>query len=223
MASCGSTTCDKFDITQAKWFKIQQLGMKDASTWYLANLGAFTSSYFILFLMLILQLSSAAGDVANSSIPNNLAPGNYVIRHEIIALHLAMTVGGAEFYPSCSQLRVGGDQTGAPQSSDLVSLPGAYSDTDPGIYAPDVYNPGFVYTFPGPPIASFISTNDENGPTSGNTTTPSTTTPTTSNPSASASASSRTCRIVKSSTAQDNQFVLNARHILRKLGFSTRH
>ena len=43
MASCGSTTCDKFDITQAKWFKIEQLGMKDPSTWYLANVGAFTS------------------------------------------------------------------------------------------------------------------------------------------------------------------------------------
>lgn len=43
MASCGSTTCDKFDITQAKWFKIQQLGMMDASNWYLANIGAFTS------------------------------------------------------------------------------------------------------------------------------------------------------------------------------------
>lgn len=171
--------------------------------------------------MLILRLSSAAGALANSSVPNNLAPGNYLIRHEIIALHLAVTIGGAEFYPSCSQLSVGGDQTGAPKSSDLVSLPGAYSDTDPGIYAPDVYNPGFIYTFPGPPIASFISTT-ENGTTStsGNSTTPSTSTaPTTS----SSSTSSRTCRIVKSSTAQDNQFVLYTRHIVRKLGFSTRH
>jgi len=134
LANCGSTTCDQFDITQAKWFKIQQLGMKDANSWYLADI--------------------AAGAVANSSIPSNLAPGNYLIRHEIIALQIA---GGAEFYPSCSQLRVGGSQTGAPQASDLVSLPGAYSDTDPGIYTPDVYNPGFTYTFPGPPIASFIT------------------------------------------------------------------
>ena len=233
MASCGSTTCDKFDITQAKWFKIQQLGMKDASTWYLASVGAFTS----LIHFISLKLSSAAGEVANSSIPNNLAPGDYLIRHEIIALQLAVSVGGAEFYPSCSQLRVGGDQTGAPRSSDLVSLPGAYSDTDPGIYTPNVYNPGFTYTFPGPPIASFISGN-ENGTTSGNITTPSTTVPstsqsttsqpttsqpTTSHPSPSSSASSRICKIVNDPTAQDNQPPLYARHIMRKLGFSTHH
>ncbi|KDR76812.1 hypothetical protein GALMADRAFT_31073, partial [Galerina marginata CBS 339.88] len=150
MASCGTKACNDFDITQAKWFKIQQDGMMSSSTWYLANV--------------------AAGAVANASIPRNLAPGNYLIRHEIIALQIAVSMGGAEFYPSCSQLRIGGDQTGAPQTSELVSLPGAYSDTDPGIYTPDVYNPGFTYTFPGPPIASFISgvASGNNGPTSGN-------------------------------------------------------
>jgi len=31
--------------------------------------------------------------------------------------------------------------TGAPTLSELVSLPGAYSDADPGIYDPDVYKP----------------------------------------------------------------------------------
>lgn len=34
MASCGSTSCDQFDPTGAKWFKIDQVGKKDASTWY---------------------------------------------------------------------------------------------------------------------------------------------------------------------------------------------
>ena len=44
-----------------------------------------------------------------------------------------MSQGGAEFYPACVQLTVGGSQTGQPSSSEEVSLPGAYSDTDPGI------------------------------------------------------------------------------------------
>ena len=30
------------------------------------------------------------------------AAGGYLARHEIIALHLAMAVGKAEFYPSCT-------------------------------------------------------------------------------------------------------------------------
>ena len=45
-----------------------------------------------------------------------------------------------------------------------------------------IYDPDFTYTFPGPPIANFISTN-ENGTISGNITTPSTTVLTTSYPS----------------------------------------
>lgn len=80
-------------------------------------------------------MNGAAADVV---IPKTLAPGNYLIRHEIIALHLATQRGGAEFYPSCAQLRVGGSQTGRPAENELVSFPGAYSDNDPGIYVPEV-------------------------------------------------------------------------------------
>jgi hypothetical protein len=42
-------------------------------------------------------------------------------------------VGGAEFYPSCSQLKVTGNGSGAPKESELVSLPGAYKKSDRGI------------------------------------------------------------------------------------------
>lgn len=90
------------------------------------------------------------------TIPNNLASGNYLIRHEIIALHLATRRRGAEFYPACAQLRISGSQTGKANESELVSFPGAYSDDDPGIYVPDVYNTNVEYIFPGPPVAAFV-------------------------------------------------------------------
>jgi hypothetical protein len=70
------------------------------------------------------------------TLPENLSPGGYLLRHEIIALQLAVSVGGAEFYPSCTQLLVGGSGNGQPNAT--VTFPGAYSDTDPGIYDPDV-------------------------------------------------------------------------------------
>lgn len=40
MASCGSTTCDKFNDTGAKWFKIDQAGKKagDDSDWVQADI-----------------------------------------------------------------------------------------------------------------------------------------------------------------------------------------
>ena len=39
MASCGDTTCDKFDASDAQWFKIDQMGLKDAAsgTWWHQN------------------------------------------------------------------------------------------------------------------------------------------------------------------------------------------
>ncbi len=120
LASCGSTACDQFDSSTAKWFKIDQLGRKTTGDkpWVQADL--------------------MTGTPANVTLPANLAPGGYILRHEIIALHLAETVGGAEFYPSCSQINVGGSGTGTPTDDELVSLPGAYSDTDPGIFYKDV-------------------------------------------------------------------------------------
>ncbi|KAJ7194892.1 hypothetical protein C8J57DRAFT_1547758 [Mycena rebaudengoi] len=83
------------------------------------------------------------------------APGAYPIRHGIIALHLADQPG--------DQIRVGGSGTGAPKPEDLVSLPGVYNDTDPGILV-DVFDGGAKpYTFPGPPIAAFVSSSSNWG------------------------------------------------------------
>lgn len=78
------------------------------------------------------------GTVYNATLPKNLAPGQYLVRHEIIALHLANQKGMAEFYPSCQQINVGGNGNGVPSKDQLLSFPGAYSDDDPGIFTPGV-------------------------------------------------------------------------------------
>lgn len=141
MASCGSTSCDQFDPTGATWFKINQAGLEsDGSTWYQ---GAIANS----------------GDTFDINLPQNLAPGGYLIRHEIISLQNGISVGGAEFYPACFQVMIGGNGNGVP--SPTVSFPGAYSDNDPGIYVPDIYNgPQALanYTFPGGPVANLAAT-----------------------------------------------------------------
>ena len=138
LANCGSTTCDQFDSTTAKWFKIGQIGLEsDEVTWYQQNLSMF-QCIFIVSVCILTNPYPENGHAANITLPSNIAPGNYIIRHEIIALHLANEMGGAEFYPSCSQLKISGTGTGVPASNELVSFPGAYSDTDPGIYVPQV-------------------------------------------------------------------------------------
>ena len=113
------------------------------------------------------------GKPISVTLPTQVAPGDYLIRNEIIALHLAETLGGAEFYPSCTQVRIGGSQTGTPNQT--VLFPGAYNDNDPGIFDPNVYNNGASYTFPGPPVSNLASPADMTGqlsnsssPSSGN-------------------------------------------------------
>ncbi|KAI2608024.1 glycoside hydrolase family 61 protein [Hypoxylon sp. NC1633] len=67
----------------------------------------------------------------NFSLPTCVAPGDYLMRVEIIALHSAYAANGAQFYMSCAQIRVGGSGTGTP--SQTVSFPGAYQKNDPSI------------------------------------------------------------------------------------------
>ena len=134
------------------------------------------------------------GSPANVTIPSTLQSGHYIIRHEIIALHLATTIGGAEFYPSCTQVNVGGSQVGMASASEEVTFPGGYSDTDPGIYDPTIFDTPIQYTFPGPPIASFVSGTSSTSSSSSS----SSTTPTSGSPSASptlASTGSATCAL----------------------------
>lgn len=136
MAACTGT-CDKFDATTAKWFKIDETGRTASGDWA--------------------QQDIMNGKTYTTTVPANLKSGQYLVRHEIIALHLADTKGGAEFYPSCSQLNVQGSGTGVPSASDLVSFPGAYSDTDPGILVKNAYDAKAKYTFPGPPVVKLAA------------------------------------------------------------------
>lgn len=80
------------------------------------------------------------------TVPSSLAPGDYLLRAEVIALHAAGSSGGAQFYMSCYQLEVTGSGTANPSG---VSFPGAYSASDPGILI-DIYQDITSYTIPGP-------------------------------------------------------------------------
>lgn len=111
MASCGSNDCSSFDASKAQWFKIEEAGIGSNGQWA--------------------QASIMAGQPFSLTLPQNLKSGGYLLRHEIISLQIAQSAGGAEFYPSCSQLLIGGNGNGVPDQT--VSFPGAYSDTDPGL------------------------------------------------------------------------------------------
>ncbi|KAJ2086529.1 hypothetical protein IW138_005613, partial [Coemansia sp. RSA 986] len=88
------------------------------------------------------------------TIPADIAPGNYLLRTEIIALHEADRVygadenAGAEIFPNCAQLAVSGTGTAVPSG---VAIPGAYSKEDPGLHY-DLWGDSTTYEIPGPTL-----------------------------------------------------------------------
>jgi hypothetical protein len=83
------------------------------------------------------------------TVPKNLPSGEYLVRVESIALHLAQNPGGAQFYISCAQVTVTGGGNGTP--GPLVAFPGAYKANDPGLIWPN--SPARTsYTAPGPAV-----------------------------------------------------------------------
>ncbi|KIK68801.1 carbohydrate-binding module family 1 protein [Collybiopsis luxurians FD-317 M1] len=117
------------DGPSASWFKISEIGLPSDNPDYWGtevlndNCGHYTFT-----------------------IPPNIKPGNYLLRAEVIALHVASSVGGAQFYMSCFQINVGGSGTISPSG---VAIPGAYSATDPGILI-NIYQQLDTYQIPGP-------------------------------------------------------------------------
>ncbi|KAJ7761682.1 glycosyl hydrolase family 61-domain-containing protein [Mycena metata] len=84
------------------------------------------------------------------TIPADTPSGQYLIRAEHIALHVAQVYGGAQFYIACAQVEVTGGGTGDP--GPLVAFPGAYTFLSVH-YSINIYYPiSTNYTQPGPPV-----------------------------------------------------------------------
>ncbi|KAI0751843.1 glycoside hydrolase family 61 protein [Daedaleopsis nitida] len=119
------------DVTGLKWFKIQQDGYTPSTNTWAVD-----------------RLIQNKGKVS-FTIPSCIESGQYLLRHEIIALHAASNYPGAQFYMECAQINVtGGSGSKTPAT---VSFPGAYQGTDPGIKI-NIYQTLSNYTIPGPAV-----------------------------------------------------------------------
>lgn len=137
LASCNGQ-CSSVDKTKLEFNKIDATGLlRDSSAagqagyWAADNLRDTNNSWTV-------------------TIPSTIAPGGYVLRHEIIALHSARVLNGAQNYPHCINLEVTGTGTdGLAQGTLGTEL---YKETDSGLQI-DIYK-SLEYTMPGPALYS---------------------------------------------------------------------
>ncbi|TDZ38299.1 putative endo-beta-1,4-glucanase D [Colletotrichum sidae] len=113
------------------WFKIQQDGF-DGKTWGTERVINGQGKHGV-------------------KIPECIAPGQYLLRAEMIALHGAGSYPGAQFYAECAQINVVGG-TGTKTPSNTVSFPGAYKGTDKGVTINIYWPPVTSYEIPGPAL-----------------------------------------------------------------------
>lgn len=127
--------------TGLKWFKIASDTVTSAGVWGVDDM--------------IKNTDSAGFGWQKFTMPSCIAPGQYLMRVELLALHSASSAGGAQFYQSCAQIKVTGSGSFSPAASAEISLPGGYSATDPGILA-NIYDTSIYtsYKAPGPAVIS---------------------------------------------------------------------
>ncbi|KAI0755988.1 glycosyl hydrolase family 61-domain-containing protein [Irpex lacteus] len=164
LAQCPGSTCTGVNANTLKWFKIDEAGLLSGTiangTWGAGKMIADNSSW-------------------TTTIPSSVPSGNYLIRFETIALHSLP----AQLYPECAQIQITGGGSLAPIDSELVTFPGGYSNSDPGLtvnlYTNDAKTQT-TYPIPGPPLYRGAAGVSSGSGSSSPTTTAKPTSPTTS-------------------------------------------
>ncbi|KAI4862383.1 carbohydrate-binding module family 1 protein [Hypoxylon rubiginosum] len=137
LAACDGD-CESADKAALAFFKIDEVGLIDDS----ASNGFWGSDVLI-----------QNNNTWLVQIPSNIKAGNYVLRHETIALHSAGSANGAQAYPQCINLEVTGGGADVPAGTLATEL---YTPQDPGILV-NIYTTGLAYTIPGPALIAGAS------------------------------------------------------------------
>jgi len=133
---------ENVNVNKLNFFKISEKGLApDNKTWAVDEM-------------------MANGNVTVTTIPHDLQPGTYILRHELIALHYATEDSlyhmkadkllGPQHYIQCFNIDVQGTGSAQPQG---VVFPGAYKHfrQEPGLYF-DIWRNVSPYPIPGPPL-----------------------------------------------------------------------
>jgi cellulase len=130
IAPCGDD-CTSVDPASLQWTKIHESGLNSDGTW-------------------ASDLLRQNGGLIHAKIPDSIAPGKYVLRSEIIALHRAH-INEPEFYMQCGNVEVTGSGTDDLSGQGVVATQ-LYGYDDKNLFGFQLWNAGSVYEIPGPPL-----------------------------------------------------------------------
>ncbi|KAF2501522.1 glycoside hydrolase [Lophium mytilinum] len=143
LAPCNGS-CTTVDKTQLEFVKIDEQGWLNRSDPENADLGGTWASDVLI----------ANNFTWTVMLPAGLREGKYVLRHEIIALHVANETDGAQAYPQCVNLDVAKGESAVgemPVDGEAVRAPKFYTPEDPGIDV-DIHRNISGYAIPGPQL-----------------------------------------------------------------------
>ncbi|KAK3357776.1 glycoside hydrolase family 61 protein [Lasiosphaeria hispida] len=143
-ASTADGSAGWFKVFQDSWAKAPSSASADGDYWGVKD------------------LNKCCGKM-DVKIPADLAPGDYLLRAEVVALHTAGSAAGAQLYMTCYELSVTGSGSAAPPT---ISFPGAYKATDPGILV-NIHAALATYIAPGPSVYAGGSTKTPGGSCAG--------------------------------------------------------
>ncbi|KAJ3545887.1 hypothetical protein NMY22_g2267 [Coprinellus aureogranulatus] len=162
LSQCPSSGCTSVNTRTSKWFKIDEAGLLSGTV----GAGKWAAGAMI-----------ANNNSWTTTIPSSVPSGQYLIRFETIALHSMP----AQFYPECAQIEITGGGNVAPSADQLVTFPGGYKASDPGVTIDINSNAAktqTTYIIPGPRL--YGSNGGSNPPPTSSTTTSISTTTTSS-------------------------------------------
>ncbi|KAK0736032.1 glycoside hydrolase [Apiosordaria backusii] len=146
LSRCPDNDCNNVNLSEAKWFKIWEAGLLEGTL----ELGTWYQKSF--------QRWDGEPGLWPVRIPLGLGGGRYIIRHEILSLHVP---DKPQFYPECAHLEVAGVEEeedgveGRVPEEYLKVFPGGYEGDEKSIFI-DIYSEENVntttYVIPGGPI-----------------------------------------------------------------------
>ncbi|KAF4634254.1 hypothetical protein G7Y89_g3859 [Cudoniella acicularis] len=136
LAACNGS-CSTVDKTKLKFFKIDETGEVKAQG----------KSYWDGWATWLISYNNYTWA---SILPSDIAAGNYVVRHEILALHNEMP----QVFLACFNLRISRSGNNIPVGVAAAEL---YHDSDIKVLSQLVASPSWVgYKVPGPPLEQAI-------------------------------------------------------------------